>query len=115
MRLEIEGIVMIACNGLGGSHDVAIHVGDGQEVGGFGPFASLVGHRLAAFLGNGMAAIKIEFRKIQIVLDGQNACFPCLLEASIPAPLAKVIVNGVMTDFFFSGSPGSGSMGRRAH
>jgi hypothetical protein len=28
-----------------------------------------------------MAAIKIEFRKIQIVLDGQIACLPYLLEA----------------------------------
>ena len=106
---------MIACNGLGGSHDVAIHVGDGHDVGRFGPFAPLVGHRFAAFLGNSMAAIKIEFRKIQIVPDGQKACFPHLLEASITTPLAKMIVNGVMTDFFFSGSSGSGSIGNRFH
>ena len=40
----MEGVDVIACNGLGGSHDEAIHVGDGQDVGRFGTFASLVGH-----------------------------------------------------------------------
>lgn len=111
----MEGVVVIACNGLGGSHDEAIHVGDGQDVGRLGPFASLVGHRFAAFLGHSMAAIQIEFRKIQVGPDGQKACLPHFLEAAIAAPLAKMIVNGVMTDFFFSGSSASGAMGRRSH
>jgi hypothetical protein len=62
-----------------------------------------------------VAAIKVEFRKIKIVLDGQNARFPHLLQAAIAAPLAKMIVNGVMTDFFFSGSSGSGPIGNRSH
>ena len=58
----MEGVVVMAWNGVGGSDDVALHVGDG-----------------------------------------------------IASPLAKKIVDGGVTDFFYSGSPAPGSIGNRSH
>jgi len=60
--LEVIGVIMIAGHNTGGRHDKAVGIGDGQDVGGLGLLASLIGHRLAAFLGNGMAAIEIDLR-----------------------------------------------------
>ena len=115
MRFEFEGIVVIASYGQRGSHDVALRIGDGQDVGRFGSLASLVGRRLAAFLGDDVTAVEVDFRQIQIALDRQNAGLPHLLQAAIPAPLAKMVVNRVMADLFFSGSSESGSIGNWSH
>ena len=115
MPFQLEGVVVVASNGQRGSHDVAPRIRDRQNVGRLGSLASLVGHRLAAFLGDDMTAIQIQFRQIQVVPDGQNARLPHLFQAAISTPLAKMVVNGVIADFFFSGSSGSGSMGNRSH
>ena len=73
---EIESIMMMTGDNPCGGNDVTLSFRNRQDVGCFGPFAGLVGHRLTAFLGNYMTAVQIEFRKIQVVLDGQNALFP---------------------------------------
>jgi len=111
MRFQFIGIMMMTGHqGRGGDHK-ALSIGDGQDVGGLGAFARLITYRFTAFLGNSVAAIQIEFRKIQRLLDSQNAGLPHFFQATIPAPLAKMVVNRVMADFFFSGSPGTLSMG----
>jgi len=62
MELEMISIIMIACNDAGRSYDKPVDVSEGQDIGGLGFLAPLIGHRLAAFLGNSMAPIEIEFR-----------------------------------------------------
>ena len=115
MLLELKGIVMVASDRERRSDDVTLDIGDGQDIGRLGSFASLVGHRLAPFLGDGMTTIEVEFRQIQPVLDRADACLPYLFQAAIPAPLAKMVVHGIMADLFFSGSSGSGPIGKRYH
>ena len=115
MRLEPEGIIMIASDRESGSNDVTLGIGYRQDIGRLGSFASLAGHRLAPFLGDGMAAIEVEFRQIKTALDRHHAPLPHLFQAAIPAPLAKMLVHGIMADLFFSGSSESESMGRRYH
>ena len=97
MVLELEGIVVIARDEWRGSNDVALSIGDGQDVGGLGPFASLIGHRFATFLGNGVTAIEIELRQIQVVLDRHNTRFPRPFQAAISAPLAKMVVHSTQS------------------
>ena len=113
MRLQIESIIMIASNGLRASDNVAVDIANRQDVGRFSPFAPLIGHRFAPFFSDGMCAIQIEFRKIQIVLNGQNTRFPHFFKAAIAAPLAKMVVNCMIADFFFSGCSGLASIGNR--
>ena len=83
MLFQLEGIVVVASDRQRGSHDVALRICDGQDVGRLGSLASLVGHRLAAFLGNNVTAVQIEFRQIQVGLDGQDARLPHLFQARI--------------------------------
>ena len=115
MRLEVEGVVVVARDDAGGGQDVAVGIRDRQDVGGFGFLASLVGHRLAALLGNRVTAIQIQLREVNIVVDDLNTVFPNLLQALIGAPLLEVVVDRLPTDLLFVGSPGLGSMGKRAH
>ena len=115
MELQIESIIMITSNGLRASDNVAVDVGNRQDVGRFSSFASLISHRFASFLSDGVTAIQIQFRKIQVILNGQNTRFPHFFKATIAAPLAKMVVNSVIADFFFSESSPSESIGRRCH
>lgn len=75
---EVEGIMMMACDNARSRHDIALGVSDGQDIGCVGTFSGLVSHCCAAFLGKGMTAVQIQFRKIQVVLDSHNALFPHL-------------------------------------
>ncbi len=111
VAFEVKSIMMITGDDASRSDDIALSVSNRQDVRCFRSFTRLVGHTLTTFLGNGVAAIQIEFRKIQLVLNGHNTGLPHLFQAAIPAPLAKMIVNGIMVDFFFSGLFGSGSIG----
>ena len=54
MGFEFESVIVVARDGLGRSNNEPVGVGDGQNIGRFGPFASLISHGLAAFLGDGM-------------------------------------------------------------
>lgn len=62
MGFEMVGIVMVASDDPSRSHDEAIGIRDGQDVGGLGFLAALIRHRFAAFLGDGVAAVQVEFR-----------------------------------------------------
>jgi hypothetical protein len=62
-----------------------------------------------------MTAIEVELRQVQVVLDHFNTVLPDPLQAPISAPLAKVVVDRLPTDFLFVGSAGSGSMGIWSH
>lgn len=115
MRLEVISVMMVASDNARRSDDVAVAFGDGQDIGGFSAFARLIGNAFAALLGNRVAAIQVEFRQIQPLLDRHDAVLPNSLQAPIAAPLAEVIVDGIPTDFFFVGSAGSAAMGNCAH
>ena len=70
MRLQLESVIaqsrglhgVISGNQRRGRHDRSSRVGDGQNIGRFGPFATLIGNRFATFLGDDMTAVQIEFR-----------------------------------------------------
>ena len=61
-----------------------------------------------------MSAIQIEFRQVQIVVDGQDALLPDLFQTTVVAPARKVAVDGAVADFFFS-EPGTDAMGISSH
>ena len=61
-----------------------------------------------------MSAIQIEFRQIQILLDGQEALLPHFFQTAIVAPMRKVEIDGTVADFFFS-EPGPDAIGISAH
>jgi hypothetical protein len=56
VRLEIERSVRVASHAAGRRDNIAVSVGDGQNVTRFGPFSRLVGHAFSALLGDGMGA-----------------------------------------------------------
>jgi hypothetical protein len=70
---QLEGIVVVACDYPGGCQNEPIGIGNGQYVGGFGFLASLIGHRLTAFLGRGVAAVQVEVMRIDLLMNIQNA------------------------------------------
>jgi hypothetical protein len=57
---QLPGIIVIARNNVGASNNEAITVGNWQDIGCFGAFASLVGNGITALFGNGMTAVKIQ-------------------------------------------------------
>ena len=59
---EVKGVVVISCHKTSRGDDVAFAISDGQDVGGLGFLAPLIGHRFTPLLGNGMTAIQIQFR-----------------------------------------------------
>jgi hypothetical protein len=61
-----------------------------------------------------MGAIQIEFRQIQIVLDGQDTLLPELFQTAIVAPVREVEVDRTVADFFFS-EPGTAATGISSH
>jgi hypothetical protein len=58
-----------------------------------------------------MTAIEVEVRQVQVVFDHLNTVLPDPLQAPISAPLAKVVVHRLPTDFLFVGSARSWSIG----
>ena len=70
MPLEIEGIVVLTGADAGGGHHIALLIHDGQDVAGLAFLAAWLGHRLAAFLGEAVRAVQVEFRQIPVVADG---------------------------------------------
>ena len=49
---EIVGVMVVTSDERRGSDNVALPISDRQDVGRFRPFASLISHRFAAFLGD---------------------------------------------------------------
>ena len=68
-------------------------VDDRQNVRGLRFLATLIGHRFAALLGNGVTTIDIQHRGVQLLLDPFDTVLPHLLQAAITAPLAKMVVH----------------------
>lgn len=81
----------------------AIRIGDGENIAGLGFLASLIGNRLAAFFGGCMTAVEIEVMGVDLVTDAQNAVLKHPLQAAILTPFTIVMVNRMITEFFFSG------------
>lgn len=115
MGFQVERIVVIARNDACRCHDVSVCIGDGQDVARFRTLASLVGHTLTAFLGNGVTAIQIQVAHVKVVLHRLNAGLPDFFQAPVGIPLAEVIVHRLPTDFFFVASFASGAIGNWSH
>jgi len=115
MRLEVEGIVVMARHHPRRSEDVPIGIHDGQNIARLGPFAALVSHALAAFLGNRMTPIQVQLTQVKVVLYRLDARLPDFFQAPVGAPFAKVVVHRLPTDFFFVASCGSGAVGNLFH
>lgn len=115
MIRQFEGVMLIARHNASRGDDVAVAVGEGQDIRSLGTLARLVGHVFAALLGDGVAAIQIHVGHVQVVFDHQDAVLPQPFQAAVAAPLAEVVIHRLPTDLFFVGSSGWGSMGRRCH
>jgi hypothetical protein len=115
VRLEVEGVIMIARHHARRSKNVPVGIHDGQNVARLGPFAPLIRHALAAFLGNRMTAIQVQLTQVKVVLHRLNARLPDFFQAPVDAPFAKVVVHCLPTDFFLVASCGSGSVGNLFH
>ena len=99
LLFEVEGIVMIARDNISRGDDVTVMVSDRQDIGRFRFLASLISHRLTAFLGNGMAAIQVQHRQVQVVFDELHTMLPHALQAAVAAPFAKMVIHRPPTDF----------------
>lgn len=106
---------MIASDDTRGRQNAPVGIGDRQDIGGLGFLASLIGHRLAPFLGERMAAVEVEVLGVDLVTDAQDTVLKYPLQAAIPTPLAVMMIDRMIADFFFCGSWASWSMGKRAH
>jgi len=115
MGFQVERIVVMARDEPGGGENVPVRIRDGQDVTGLSALASLIGYTLAALLGNGMAAIQIQLAQVKVALHGLDTRLPDPGQAPVSAPLAKVVVHGLPTDFFFVASFGSGAVGNCFH
>ena len=115
VSFQIERIVVIPRHDARRCHDVSVPITDGQDIARFGTLASLVGHALAAFLGNRMRAIQVQRAQVKVALDRLNARLPDLFQAPVGAPFAIVIVHRLPADFFFVASFGSAAVGNCAH
>ena len=115
MRFQTKSVVVIACHDAGRSEDIPVAIGDGQHITGLGALARLVSDTFTAFFGYGVAAIEVQVRQIQILLDRVDALMPDALQTAIPAPLLKVVIDRLPTEFFFSGSSAAGAIGNCDH
>jgi hypothetical protein len=115
VRLEVEGIVVIARHHARRSENIPVSIHDGQNVARLGSFATLIRYALAAFLGNRMTAIQVQLTQVKVGLHRVDARLPDLFQAPIGAPLAKVVVHCLPTDFFFVASCGPGAVGNWFH
>src|SRR5687768_8150822 len=106
---------MMTSHNAGRSQDIALGIGDGQNVAGFGTFSRLVTHALPTLLGDSVTAIQVQPRQVQVGLNARNAVLPHPREAPISTPLPKVVIHRLPTDFFFVGSLGSAATGSSAH
>ena len=106
---------MVARDNSGGCQDEAIGVGDGQHIRSFSFLARLIGHGFIHFLRGGTTTIEVQVMGVDLLSDAQNAGLKDVLQAAIAAPLALVMIDRMIADFFFVGSSGAGSIGRRSH
>lgn len=115
MRLEVESVMMVACDDPARSDDVALSIRDRQNIRRFRPFSVLVSDTLAAFLRQRMAAVEIQLRQIEVILDRLDTLLPDPLQTAIGAPFLKVIIDRLPAKFFFSGSFREGASGNCVH
>jgi len=109
VRLEVKRIVMMTRQYARRGQDIALGIGDGQKVTGLGSFARLVSHTLPSLLGNGVAAVPVQPRQVQVGLNARHAVLPDPFKAAVPAPFPKMVVHRLPTALFFVGSAATGS------
>lgn len=115
MGFEVEGVMMVPRHNPGRSDDVAMSLGDGQDIRGLGAFSVLVGNTFTPFLRDGMAAIQVQARHLEVRADRLNTLLPDPLETAIGTPFLEMIVDGLPANLFFSGSVRAGAIGNCAH
>ncbi len=60
MGFQTKSVVMIACHDPGRGDDIAVGIGDRQDVAGLGPLAMLVSYAFTPFFSQRMAAIEVQ-------------------------------------------------------
>lgn len=91
--LQVKGIVMITGDNARACQDKPVGIGNGQDIGGLGFLAALIGHRLATFLGKGMTAIQIQVMGIDLVSNLHDTLLEHARQAPVAAPLAEVVIH----------------------
>lgn len=115
MDCQTKSIVMVARHYTRRGQYIPLAIGDGQDIAGWGALARLVGHAFTAFLGNRVAAIQVQLGQIQVRADRLNRVLPDALQTAVCTPFLPMVVDGLPTDLFFSGSDGWGATGSCAH
>lgn len=115
MGFKVESIMMITCHDPGRSQDIALRLGDRQNIRGFRSFSVLVRDTLAAFLRQRMAAIEIQVRQIQVRLDRLNTPLPDPLKTAVGTPFLEMIVDRLPAYLFFSPSVRVDAIGNCVH
>src|SRR5260221_14181136 len=83
------------------SDNIAMRIGDRQDVAGLGAFTSLISHTLAALLGDGMRAIQVHLLQVQLWCNAHNAVLPHALQTAVSAPSAPMVIDGLPAWFAF--------------
>lgn len=112
---QVEGVMMVACDDPGRSDDVALRLGDRQNIRSFRAFSVLISDTFATFFRQRVTPIKVQLRQIQLLLNGLDTLLPDPLETAIGAPFLKVIVDRLPANLFFSDSLASGAIGNCVH
>src|SRR5262249_33793806 len=90
----------------GRGQDITLGISDRQNVARFGSLTRLITHALPTLLGNGVAAVQVQPRQVQVGSNARDAVLPDPFKAPVPAPLPKMVVHRLPTDLFLSGLSG---------
>ena len=99
--LDLKGIVMMTRAQAQATDDVTFGLIEREQVAGLGFLAGLIGYSGPAFFRQGVTAVETHCRQIQLALHLNNAGLPDFLQAAIAAPLAKMVVDGVIANLLF--------------
>jgi len=91
--LQVKRSVMMTSDTAGAGQDEPVGSGQGQDLGGFGFLAALIGHRLTASLGQRMAAIQIQVMGIDWVPNLHHTLLEHPRQTPGAAPLAQVVLH----------------------
>jgi hypothetical protein len=115
MDFQTKTIMMVARYDPHRSQYLPLAIGNGQNIAGWSALAPLVGHAFTAFLGDGVAAIQVQVRQLQVMADRLNTLLPNALQAAVRTPFLPMVVDGLPTDLFFSGLDEWAPLGSCAH
>src|SRR5258708_19602353 len=74
--VELKRLIVGGGENVGGGDDIAVVVGDGQDIGDHGTLAASISNPFTAFLGERVTPVQIQNRQIQFSLDDLHAVLP---------------------------------------